>query len=155
HDVFSFRIELSCDPGKLELAVNHLAARHPILRTSFHLDGFSEPLQVVHRKLQVPFSFEDVSSCPPDEQEKRIVAWIETEKRKPFERTRPPLLRFHAQRLQQQGFQLFISFHHSCIDGWSLAAAISEVLQDYAALTGRVSSADSAKLEPPESTYRS
>ena len=47
-------------------------------------------------------------------------------------------------------FQLIISFHHACLDGWSLAAVITEILQDYSAqLRGGALS-----LAAPQAVYR-
>ncbi|HLH57415.1 MAG TPA: amino acid adenylation domain-containing protein, partial [Verrucomicrobiae bacterium] len=134
HDVFSYRIQATFDEKKLAEAIQKLSQRHPMLRSSFHFAGFSQPLQLVHRKAAIPFSTEDLSGLSSEEQERRLVNWVETEKRRAFERTQPPLLRFHAQKHDALSFQLIISFHHACLDGWSLAAVMTEVCQDYIAL---------------------
>lgn len=134
HDVFSYRIQAAFYESKLGEAINRLGQRHPMLRSSFHIAGFSQPLQLVHRKSAIPFTKEDVTDLSSEEQERRLVDWIEVEKRRPFERSVPPLVRFHAQIRDAGCFQLIISFHHACLDGWSLAAVITEVCQDYVAL---------------------
>jgi non-ribosomal peptide synthetase component F/aryl carrier-like protein len=139
HDVFSFRIQASLDREKLQRAIEQLISRHPVLRTSFHLDGFSEPLQIVHRPVSASASIplltsDDLRDKASPAQQQAIADWIEQEKRNPFERTKAPLLRFHAQLLSQNSFQFILSFHHVCLDGWSLAALITELFQDYAAL---------------------
>lgn len=150
HDVFSYRINTVFDEGKLREAVQRLAARHPLARTSFHLAGFSEPLQLVHSKAEIPFSFEDLRHLDPAEQDQHLVTWIEAEKRRPFNRAVPPLLRFHTQLRGDRSFQFIISFHHSCLDGWSLAAVITEIFQEYAALLeGR-----DTRLGAPRIAYR-
>src|SRR6266480_2208173 len=38
---------------------NHVVARHPTLRTSFHWEGSEAPLQQVHASVDLPFEFED------------------------------------------------------------------------------------------------
>lgn len=150
HDVFSYRIRAPFDGARLAGALERLAERHPILRTSFHIAGFSQPLQIVHRRATIPFSHEDVSPLPEVAQDQRLVDWVEAEKRRPFERTQAPLVRFHAQIRNPNCFQLIMSFHHSCVDGWSLAAVITELCQDYAAaLQDRES-----RLSAPTSGYR-
>ena len=86
----------------------------------------------------------------PAAQENALVKWIEREKRVSFDRTAAPLLRFHAQRHDEKTFHFIISFHHACLDGWSLAAVLTEFFQDYAALQageGRI-------IPPPRVTYR-
>jgi amino acid adenylation domain-containing protein len=134
HDVFTYRVEAPLAEAKFREAARLLAQRHPIFRTSFHIAGFSEPVQLIHRDVEIPLTIEDLSQCPGDDQEQRIVAWIETEKRRPFDRTIAPLIRFHVQTLNPSRFHLFVSFHHSCVDGWSLAVLVTELLRDYHSL---------------------
>ncbi len=150
HDVFSFRITAPFREEKLKASVDRLVQRHPALRTSFHLAGFSQPLQVVHDSTEVQFTVEDVTSLAAPAQEESIPAWIEAEKRRPFDRARAPLIRFHVQIQRENAFQFFVSFHHSCLDGWSLAAVMTEIFQDYAALLqGR-----EEPIPSPRVTYR-
>ena len=42
------------------IALSRLIQRHPILRTSFHIAGFSEPLQLVHRQSHFRLTVEDL-----------------------------------------------------------------------------------------------
>jgi NRPS condensation-like uncharacterized protein len=144
HDVFSFRIESAFDREKLADSLSHLIQRHPILRTSFHLAGFSEPLQLVHRQARFRLTVDDLRELAAVEQEKALVEWIEREKRMPFDRSAAPLLRFHAQWYHEKVFQFIVSFHHACLAGWSLAAILTEIFQDYAALQPRFVRAPSA-----------
>ncbi|HEX4122552.1 MAG TPA: amino acid adenylation domain-containing protein, partial [Verrucomicrobiae bacterium] len=134
HDVFSFHIRAPLDREKLETALHRLIRRHPILRTSFHIAGYSEPLQLVHRDAPVRLTIEDLRGASATERDKRAIAWIDEEKRKAFDRATAPLLRFHEQWHDEQSFQFIVSFHHVCLDGWSLAAVLTEIFQDYAAL---------------------
>jgi amino acid adenylation domain-containing protein len=150
HDVFSFQIQAPCEEEKLETALHRLIQRHPILRTSFHIAGYSEPLELVHREAPVHLTVEDLRNVTPDEQGKRVVQWIEEEKRRPFDRTTAPLVRFHAQVHGDKSFQFIISFHHVCLDGWSLAAVLTEIFQDYAAFR----SGKEAAIPAPRAMYR-
>jgi amino acid adenylation domain-containing protein len=150
HDVFSYCVQSRFDPSKLRTALQGLVRRHPQLRVSFHLSGFSQPLQLVHRDVPVDFTVEDLRTAHAKDQEARMVAWIESEKRRSFDRTVPSLIRFHAQIQSETSFQLFISFHHSCLDGWSLAAVVTEIFQDYLAL---LRDAPVCTL-PPQAAYR-
>lgn len=150
HDVFSYRVQAPFEQAALQRAILRLAQRHPLLRTSFHLAGFTQPLQVVHREVAVPFTVEDLSGLPAASQDQRLKDWIEAEKRRPFSRAIAPLFRFHAQIRDDRAFQLILSFHHSCLDGWSLAAVITELLQDYSALRDGTPSS----IEAPKVAYR-
>ncbi|MEO6035733.1 MAG: amino acid adenylation domain-containing protein, partial [Verrucomicrobiota bacterium] len=150
HDVFSFGIQSAFNAENLERAVNQLVERHPVLRTSFEIAGFSEPMQLVHRQVKVPFTVENLRGLSASEQVNRLVDWIEVEKRRPFDRAAAPLLRFHTQLQGEKSFQFIVSFHHVYLDGWSLAALMTEIFQDYAALmdgTGKT-------IAAPQIAYR-
>jgi amino acid adenylation domain-containing protein len=150
HDVFSFRIETAFDRDKLTDALSHLVQRHPILRTSFHLAGFGEPLQLVHRQARFRLTIDDLRTSAPAEQDEALTKWIEREKRVPFDRTVAPLIRFHVQWRSDKSFQFIVSFHHACLDGWSLAAILTEIFQDYAVLQR----GEEQIIPPPRVTYR-
>jgi amino acid adenylation domain-containing protein len=153
HDIFSFRIQSPFDAARLRMAVNRLVARHPVLRTSFHLAGFSEPMQLVHTEIQAPFAVEDVRSLSPDQQHQCLAEWVEAEKRRPFDPTAAPLTRFHVQRYSDSAFQFIVSFHHVCMDGWSLAAALTEIFQEYHALL-QAAAGSQPPILPLRVTYR-
>ena len=110
HDVFSFRIESAFDCDNLADSLSHLIQRHPILRTSFHIAGFHDALQMVHRQARFRLTVEDLREAGPAEQENALVEWIEREKRVPFERTAAPLLRFHVQWNRREGLSIHRKF---------------------------------------------
>ncbi len=150
HDIFSFRIDSTFDREALADSLSHLIQRHPILRTSFHLAGYGEPLQLVHRQARFRLTVADLRKTDPAGHEKSLADWIEAEKRAPFDRTTAPLLRFHVQWHDDKAFQFLVSFHHACLDGWSLAAILTEIFEDYAALRlgkNRI-------IPPPRTAYR-
>src|SRR5262249_31240248 len=61
HDVFSFHLKGHLDTKALDASVQSLAQRHPILRTSFDLTSFTQPLQLVHSAVNIPVRFDDLS----------------------------------------------------------------------------------------------
>jgi amino acid adenylation domain-containing protein len=134
HDVFSFGFRLPFDERKLRQAVERLTARHSIYRTAFDLGSFSEPLQLVQRDVRVPLSVDDLRRQRTGEQRAALLTWIEAEKRRPFHWDEPPFLRLHVQRYADDLFQFIVSFHHSIMDGWSLAAMLTELFRDYSRL---------------------
>ena len=66
-------------------------------------------------------------------------------KKKGFDWGRPQLLRFHVHRRSDEAFQFTLSFHHSILDGWSVATMLTELFQRYFALLGQRAGA----IEPP------
>ena len=140
HDIFTFHIEAPLEPRLLQEVLQKLVARHPVLRTSFDLIGYSEPLQLIHRMVDVPFEVEDLRHLEKDEQERSLSSFREIEKGRPFDWKSAPLLRFHVHRRTEESFQFTLSFHHAILDGWSVASMLTEIFQHYAALvSGKIS----------------
>ena len=150
HDVFSFRLKLPYDELKLREAIARLAARHSIYRSSFHLEGYSQPLQIVHRKIEMPFSVEDLRGETEEEQRSQLVAWVEVEKRNRFDWAQAPLMRLHVQRYSDEAFQFIVSFHHAIMDGWSLAMMLTELFRDYDGILA----GENRGITTPRVTYR-
>ncbi|MDB6039124.1 MAG: amino acid adenylation domain protein, partial [Verrucomicrobiales bacterium] len=150
HDVFSFRLTVPFDEAILANAIARLAQRHGIFRTSLDLQNFSEPLQLLHESVTVPFSTEDLRNLPAAEQKAKLVNWVEVEKRHRFDWSVAPLMRLHVQRYTDTTFQFIVSFHHVIMDGWSLAAMLTELFQDYVAEVNGTE----LNLPAPRVTYR-
>src|SRR5262249_13922850 len=108
-----------------------VAARHPVLRTSFHWDEYSEPMQVVHRSATLAVAVDDLRSMTPAAQDDAIVRWLEAEKASRFDPAVAPLFRIHVHRRGETDLQLTASFHHAILDGWSFATVMSELVAAY------------------------
>ncbi|MGZ4964422.1 MAG: amino acid adenylation domain-containing protein, partial [Limisphaerales bacterium] len=134
HDIFSYKISGQFDAGKINRAIQQLGERYSILRTSFELSRYSKPMQLVHQTVRIPFSVEDVQHLNAREQDVAIQNWIEQEKRVPFDFSCAPLLRWKVHLRGKDHFQLSYSSHHAILDGWSLAAMLTEVIDCYSAL---------------------
>lgn len=145
HDVFSYHLRAPFDLDALRTAIQQLAADHEVLRTSFALSGFSQPLQLVHRSVAIPVPAEDLRHLPPDAQEAAIAAWVEAESRRPFRWDCPPFVRFCVQRRSDDTFNLSVGFHHAILDGWSFASLLTELYQRYFVLLGHAA----PPLDPP------
>jgi hypothetical protein len=122
HDVFTLTLRGRYDQAALAAAIAEVSARHPMLRTSFNLGDFNDPLQLVHETAAVSLTQADLSGFAPREARRQLLAWREEEKHRPFDWTIPPLLRIFAHRLPGAEFALTLSFHHAILDGWSVAA---------------------------------
>jgi amino acid adenylation domain-containing protein len=146
HDILSFHVRTVLDEDALRAALRELARRHAVLRISFHLDGFSQPLQLVHPEAEIPLVVEDLAGLDAAGQEAAVHRWIGEERRRRFDWRRPPLLRFHVQRRGPGDFQLGMSNHHAILDGWSGATLLAELFELYNALSGGASPAPAAPL---------
>jgi len=151
HNIGTYHLKAPLDIEILYETVRQLLARHPVLRTSFDLASFSEPLQLVHRDVAVPLEVDDISHLSPDEQEKALARWEDSEKKRHFDWSCAPLLRFHIHRRSDTTFQFSMTEHHAILDGWSVASVLTELFRDYfSRLYGEVH----AMQSPPANLFR-
>ncbi|HEY9421560.1 MAG TPA: condensation domain-containing protein, partial [Thermoanaerobaculia bacterium] len=126
------------DPALIERSLEQLFARHPILRTSFSWEKVEKPVQIVHRRVELPFRHEDWSGLATEERERRLPALLAQERARGFDLTRPPLLRLIHIRWDADSSRIVWNFHHLLIDGWSFALVSQEMRMLYeAALQSR------------------
>jgi microcystin synthetase protein McyA len=131
HDVFTYHIRATLNLQALHSAIKQVVNSHPVLRTSFALTNYQHPLQLVYQQVDVPLNLDDLSHLSTTEQELALDTWIEQEKTRHFDWNVPPLLRFHLHRRSSETFNLTFSFHHSILDGWSVASLLTQLLQQY------------------------
>jgi amino acid adenylation domain-containing protein len=147
HNVNSYHLEGALDVDLLRESLRLLVPRHPILRTAYDFGAYQEPLQLVWRTSEVPLHVETLRAREPAQQEAELAAFIRDESRRPFDWTRPPLLRFFVHERGHRSFQLTLSKHHSILDGWSAATLIAELVENYLALARGLTPPRSAPVE--------
>jgi len=130
--ISSLHLRLPLDIEKLQSTLEQMANCHEMLRTSFALNGFSEPLQLVHQTPQLPLVVEDLRHLSPPEQESRMSEWITTEMRNRFDWATAPLLRFYLHVRGDDSIQFTMS--EPFFDGWSVASFFTEFFERYFAL---------------------
>src|ERR1700688_4366627 len=136
HDILSFHLGAVLDVEKLRASIQVMGRRYAVLRTSFELSEFSEPLQLVHSEIEAPLQVEDLRGLTDDEQEAAIREWAEEEHKRPFDFKQPPLFRVQLHRRSKATFQFSFSFHHAILDGWSVAVLLTELFRNYLGLLG-------------------
>ncbi|MEU1209622.1 amino acid adenylation domain-containing protein [Nocardia sp. NPDC005825] len=143
--IVQLRMELGglVDADRLRRALRTLIGRHPNLRTSFARDGTGEPVQLVHRRVDVPFNRIDLTARA--DAEAALEQLMDADRH--FDMTAAPLLRLTLADISPQRYTLVLSMHHILIDGWSTPLLIRELLILYAA------DGDPAAL-PPTRPYR-
>ena len=152
HNTTSVHLRTRFDGAALCGVLYRMASRHPLLRTSFDLSGYTEPLQLVHRNSRIPLAIVDLRHLAAEEQKRALDAWFESEKRHLFDWKQPPLLRFHVHLRSAETFQLSWSEHHAILDGWSVASMVTELIREYhACLQG---GALEAEVSGPASRFR-
>ncbi|WP_446940921.1 non-ribosomal peptide synthase/polyketide synthase [Pseudomonas aeruginosa] len=103
---------------------------HDVLRSGFLWQGaFETPLQVVRKRVEVPFSVLDWRG-----REDLAAALDELaagEGRLGFDLSDAPLLRLVLVRTDEERYHLIYTNHHILMDGWSNSQLLGEVLQRY------------------------
>ncbi|WP_433240263.1 amino acid adenylation domain-containing protein [Streptosporangium sp. CA-135522] len=125
-DVYTAQLVLELE-GPLDVpALRHATAallrRHANLRVSFRQRTNGEPVQLVHRRVEVPWR--EVVTADPDG-----VAAEERARR--FDLAAPPLMRFVLLRLAPDRHRLVFTNHHILLDGWSTPLLAAELLTRY------------------------
>ncbi|MEU8180867.1 amino acid adenylation domain-containing protein [Micromonospora sp. NPDC049047] len=131
HNIARFRLDRPLDEPRLRAALQALLARHPALRTSFDLAGFDEPMQLVHRTVELTLDTYDLVGSPAAQRDAEVERYAEAEKRRPFATDRAPLVRFAVHR-HDASFDLTVTECHAVLDGWSHSAMLLEIYERYA-----------------------
>jgi len=111
-----------------------LLERHAVLRTSFHWQEMAHPVQVVARRVPLPWDEQDWRRLSAEERQRSMAELLRADLLRGFDLAQPPLLRLTLVRTGEAGWELVWSFHHLILDGWSLLLLLREVLSGYAEL---------------------
>ena len=150
-NVNSIYLEVRLDLEKFREAVDLVVARHPVLRTSFDLSRYSEPLQLVHKTASLPIGVYDLRSLAAEEQQTIVDQFIAEEAKRPFDFECPPQLCFNFHLLSDTSLYFTLKESHAIFDGWSLHATLNEIFTVYRALLHDQPLPD---LSPLESSFR-
>ncbi|WP_414620772.1 amino acid adenylation domain-containing protein [Calothrix sp. CCY 0018] len=131
----SFDIQGDLNISLFQQAWQQLLEVHPILRTSFIWEGIKESVQVVHKKVKLPWQQQDLSGLKLIEQQERIETCLILEREQDFEISQAPLMRLTLLQLAEKHYKFVWSHHHLLLDGWSSSLLLQEVFKYYQVLT--------------------
>ncbi|PZD92996.1 hypothetical protein DNH61_25410 [Paenibacillus sambharensis] len=152
HDQMPFPLEdESYDGTMLKAALAGMARKHGILRTVFDLQSFREPVQIVLSAYEPEMETVDLTGLQPADQQKRIDAYMETDRQRGFELGQP-LWRTCIFQLDRSRYILLFICHHAILDGWSVAAFVTELTNAYYAL--KTGGGPAASFQPLQSSYK-
>lgn len=133
------------DVAAFRRAFQQVIDRQTVLRTAFAWGSHNRPLQVVHRRMELPWEQHDWRHMPEAEQQEGMQAILREGQARGFDLSRIPLLSVVLIRLRDDVYQLFWSYHLMILDGWSTSLILKEVIAAYGALRRGTR----AGLEPP------
>src|SRR5262249_10056683 len=124
--------------GAFRRAWQCVVERHAVLRTAFYWESRDEPLQVVYRRVDVPWQEHDWRDLSTAAQEQHYEALLIADRAQGFTLSQAPLMHLTLMRMAEDVYHFVWSHHHLLLDGWSLPLLLQEVFQFYEALcTGR------------------
>ncbi|UXE67975.1 MAG: amino acid adenylation domain-containing protein [Chryseotalea sp. WA131a] len=113
----------------LQRALDLLTARHDTLRKSFDLDEFAH---LIHKELKNQIVFYDLTA---ETNQKSIIASnLEFNRKKGFDLNDYPFWRVTVYKLATSHHELVVEYHHSVLDGWSIASFVTELNNTYGQL---------------------
>jgi amino acid adenylation domain-containing protein len=118
----------------LRSAVRSLVERHESFRSRIHIQD-NELIIAAQRDIEVPVT--DFSELPGDEQPNHVARWFLDRSGRAFDLEQGPLLNVELVRLSEDRHYLYLSAHHTVIDGASIGILLGELSTLYnAALSG-------------------
>jgi aryl carrier-like protein len=143
HDLVGFSLPGEFDEHAFLAAIGSLYRRHAALRSSFDLDSFTEPLQLVWRDVEP--AVEVTYGATSDDAD----SWRKDEMTRIFDWSRPSLFRCHV-AVTPDRWVVTLSFHHAILDGWSCARLVVDLVRLYRA--GGTSEAAGMQAVPAEAS---
>ncbi|GAC1542514.1 MAG: hypothetical protein NVS3B16_07560 [Vulcanimicrobiaceae bacterium] len=116
----------------LQEAIDALARRHEILRTTFRVVD-EQPMQIIADSLHVPLAFVDVSALDEAEREAQAARILRRESGAGFDLSAGPLVRALVVRLASDDHILLLTLHHIVTDEWSGDILQRELIAAYGA----------------------
>ncbi|MBE9224524.1 amino acid adenylation domain-containing protein [Phormidium sp. LEGE 05292] len=128
--------QLSCDLHGLNViafvqAWQQVINRHSVLRTAFLWEKLENPIQIVNRQVELDWQTQNWQNIPPHERKERLEKLLEADRKRSFELSKTPLMRFIAIELTETHYHFIWSHHHLLLDGWSIPIIFKEVIAYY------------------------
>jgi tyrocidine synthetase-3 len=151
HDQFIYPLKYrEFDIDLFKKAMELLAAKHQILRTSFNIEDFEEPIQIVHQEVSFELPLYDIVTMKKSQQQEFVKRYLAEDRQRPFNAAIPPLFRIAVYLTDAETIWVALVFHHAIQDGWSAASMMTELHNTYL----RLKSNPYICLEPLKSSYR-
>ncbi len=129
----SFTLQGKLNIPAFKQAWQDVIDQHPLLRTLFLWERREKPLQIVRQQVSVPFVELDWRGFAGTEQLERLEAFLTADRKRGFDFSKAPLMRFTLIHLAQDTYRFLWSRHHIIVDGWSLPLLLDQVFAGYRA----------------------
>ncbi len=127
----SYRLTGDVDVARLHRAVDAVALRHPVLRTTYQTDTAGDPYPVIRDDLRPGWAEHDLSGLAEQARRLRLEVLAQRQFRQPFDLTRDSPLRIEAARLGPDQVMLLFTAHHIAWDDGSWAPFFADLVRAY------------------------
>ncbi len=131
-DVIHVWLEGNANAPLLRDCLQSVLAQADTCRSTFHVTGYSEPLQVVRRERSVPIELVDAATGDDAQMQACIEAWARDDLARGFDMECHAPIRCAIHRFSETCSVMSYSFHHALLDGWSEAQITVDTLSLYA-----------------------
>lgn len=119
------------DLDRLRTAFAEVVMASDALRAAFVWEGVKRPLQVIQKRVDLPWDDVDWQGAAPDEVAARTDALTRHYRETGFDLTSAPLMHLTCARLGPTQTRLIWAVHHIVSDGWSTRCVLDAVLARY------------------------
>ena len=127
----SYRVTGNVDVARLRQAVEAVAVRHPILRTTYQTDGDGNPYPVIRDDLRPGWAEHDLSGLAEQARRLRLEVLAQRQFAQPFDLTTDSPLRVAAARVGTDELILLLTAHHVAWDDGSWAPFFTDLTRAY------------------------
>jgi mycobactin peptide synthetase MbtE len=127
----SYRVTGDVDVARLHRAVDAVALRHPMLRTTYETDNAGDPYPVSHDDLRPGWAEHDLSGLAEQARRLRLEVLAQRQFRQPFDLTQDSPLRIEAARVGADELMLLFTAHHIAWDDGSWAPFFTDLVHAY------------------------
>ncbi|OBH37670.1 non-ribosomal peptide synthetase [Mycobacterium intracellulare] len=127
----SYRLTGAVDAARLHRAVDAVAARHPVLHTTYDTDGEGDPRPVVRDDLHPEWSEHDLSGLAGQARRLRLDVLAQRDFRRPFDLSKDSPLRVTVAHLGGDELIMLITAHHIAWDDGSWAPFFADLTRAY------------------------
>lgn len=117
-----------------------LFAKCAIFRTGFIAQDYQEPLQIVYKKVELKWVYQDWRHLSAEAQKETVDTYLEQQRKKVLDFGSGNLSRFDLIQLNDEKILFSWTHHHILLDGWSLSIVMSSLLHIYFELENNASS---------------
>ncbi|MGZ4513225.1 MAG: amino acid adenylation domain-containing protein [Mycobacterium sp.] len=127
----SYRVTGTVDSERLRRAVDAVAARHPVLHTTYDTGADGDPYPVIREELRPEWAEHDLSGLTDQARRLRLDVLAQRDFRRPFDLTTDSPLRFTVARLSADELMLLITAHHVAWDDASWTPFFADLTRAY------------------------